>query len=397
MSAPVYLDYNATTPCDPLVIQEMLPYLGEKFGNPDSRTHLYGWLASDALEDSRQRLANCLGVHADDLFFTSGATEALNAALLGLVHKEGETRGHIITCVTEHKAVLAPCEYLEQQGVRVTYLEVDGQGMINMDSLKNSITEDTLFMALMHANNETGVIHPVKEMGELAKSRGVYFISDLSQALGKIPLDDFSELGIDIACFSSHKVYGPKGVGALYVKDGRGKNALPGLIKGGGQERGFRSGTVNVPGVVGFVKAVELACESVSKESERIKKLRDHLETSLLKIEETTGNGFHAHRLPHVSNISFGYLDGETLLRALSKELAVSNGSACNSIGVNSSYVLQAMGVEKSLAAASLRLSLGRYTTSEEIEVASSVIHREVARLREDNILWERRKKTVRH
>ncbi len=395
MPAPIYLDYNATTPCDPLVIEEMLPYFRDTFGNPDSSTHLYGWLAADALQDGRERLAQCLGVEADDLFFSSGATEAINASLRGLAEKEKGSRNHIITCNTEHKATLAVCEFLEKQGTQVTYLKVDSQGMIDMDDLEQNIKENTFLITLMYANNETGAIHPLREIGQLAKKHGLTFMTDATQALGKIPLGNLDDLGIDMACFSSHKVYGPKGVGALYIRESKRENALHALIHGGGQERGFRSGTVNVAGVVGFIKAVELACDCLEKESKRITELRDHLENNLLNIEETFGNSLMAPRLPNVTNISFRYLDGETFLRALSKDLALSNGSACNSIGIESSYVLQAMGVEKTVAAASLRLSLGRYTTKEEIESAISIIGREAARLREDNILWERRHKNA--
>ena len=392
MSAPIYLDYNATTPCDSLVIKEMLPYFNENFGNPDSRTHRYGWLAGDVLENARERLAQSLAVQAKNLFFNSGSTEAINTALRGLAERETK-RNHIITCETEHKATLAVCEYLAQSGCEITYLQVDEQGMIDLDDLAKAIKNKTFAIALMYANNETGVIHPIKEIGRLAQKHGVTFMTDATQALSKISLGNFDELGVDIACFSAHKVYGPKGVGAMYLKDGHKKNALPALIHGGGQETGFRSGTVNLPGIVGFVKAVEisLAENFFPHENLRLTNLRDHLENELLQVEQTVGNGVHALRLPNVTNISFRYLDGEAFLRALSKDLAVSNGSACNSLGIKSSYVLQSMGVEKNLAAASLRLSLGRYTTAADIETAITVIDNTARQLRENNILWERR------
>ena len=398
MSKPIYLDYNATTPCDPLVIEEMIPFFSERFGNSDSRTHLFGWLAEDALETARKRLGNFLKVDPGELFFTSGATESINLGLMGLREKarnENSAKNHIITCKTEHKAVLAVCEHLETQGVDVTYLDVNEQGMINQDELKQQIKSETFLICLMYANNETGVIHPIQDIALIAKKHGLYFMTDATQALGKIALGDLSETGVDVACFSAHKIYGPKGVGAVYIKGGKVTESLPPLIHGGGQEKGIRSGTVNVAGIAGFIKAVELACEKLDQESKRLSQLRNHMEKQLLEIDESFGNSTDGPRLPNVTNISFRYLDGESFFRALSKDLAVSNGSACNSIGVKSSYVLQAMGVDQETAASSLRLSMGRYTTPEEIETAISIIKREVSRLREGNILWARRKSST--
>ena len=371
---PIYLDYNATTPVDERVLEKMLPFFRTQFGNAASIQHIYGWDAEEAVDHAREQIARLIGAKSKDIVFTSGATEAINLAIRGVVDwKEGD---HLVTCKTEHKAVLDTCEYLERLGVNITYVGVNKSGLIDLDELKSSISGQTKMISIMYANNETGVLQPVLEISHICKARGILFFSDMTQAVGKIPCD-FNELEIDLAAFSSHKLYGPKGVGALFTK---GHSVQP-MILGGGHENGIRSGTLNVPGIVGFGKACDLAGKEMKDEGERLKGLRDELENELLKITGVKVNGSNASRLPHVSNISFEQIDGSKLVRTL-KGLAVSQGSACNSAVIEPSHVLTAIGHSSELAHSSIRFSLGRFTTTLEIEKTTKIVKAAVEKLR---------------
>ncbi|WP_224491623.1 cysteine desulfurase family protein [Robertkochia flava] len=387
--AQIYLDYNATTPCDSRVAESMWPYFTEHFGNASSSHHPYGWLAKDALEEATGVIAAALGVQARELVFTSGSTESINSVLKGVFRKSGAERNHIITSKAEHKAVLDVCAYLETQGAKVTYLDVTPKGLIDMEQLEQTISENTLIVAVMLANNETGVIQELDQIAALCKTCGSLLFSDATQALGKIGLGNFFDL-VDFACFSGHKLYGPKGIGLTYISEER-KDVLDPFIHGGGQQSGWRGGTYNTPAIVGLAKAVRLAVDQQVEEGKRLGELRDQLEHGLLGIEETVINGSHVNRLPNTLNISFKYVDGEALLRALSTHMAVSNGSACNSASVNPSHVLKAMGLATDLAFSSLRFSLGRYTTPQDVEKVIDLVIREVSGQRASNILWERR------
>ncbi len=389
MYPQLYFDYNATTPCDPAVVEAMLPYFEEHFGNPSS-SHAYGWLAKDAVEEARNQIADNLMVGPNELLFTSGATESINQILKG-VGRLGKAKGnHMITTQAEHKAVLDTCAYLEDTGFEVTYLEVDGQGHISPDQLREALRPDTLMVSVMYANNETGVIQPLEDIAELTRANGTLLFSDTTQALGKVPVQEVLDL-VDFACFSGHKIYGPKGIGLTYIKNNEGDSMLPSFVQGGGQQRAQRGGTINTPLIVGLAKAVVLACEHLPAEQNRLSDLRDRLDQGLSGIEMAVSNNEAVERLPNTSHFSFPYVDGASLLTALSRQIAVSNGSACNSASVEPSHVLRAMGVERSLAYASLRLSLGRYTTAGDIDRAIGIISGAVAAQRENNILWERR------
>ncbi|WP_436515182.1 cysteine desulfurase family protein [Ekhidna sp. To15] len=372
---PIYLDYNATTPVDEQVLEEMLPYFTSKFGNASSVQHTFGWDAEEAIDISREKVAKSIGAKPSEIIFTSGATEAINLALFGS-YNEGE-KNHIITSKTEHKAVLDTCEELEKRGAKITYLKVDRNGIIDLNELKASISDQTLLVSIMSANNETGVLQPMDEIGEICKERNILLFSDATQALGKTPLN-LEEANIDMAAFSAHKMYGPKGVGALYI--GKQSNLQPQAF-GGGHEKGLRSGTQNVPGIVGFGKACEVANNLIENEIERLSQLRDWLEKELLQLGSTTINGEKANRLSHVANVSFENVEGNKLMRAL-KGLAVSQGSACNSSVIEPSHVLKAMGLNDRLAYASLRISLGRQTTEEEVRKAVQIIRGSVEQLR---------------
>ena len=389
MKNSIYFDFNATTPCDPEVVEAMLPYFSETFGNASSQHHAFGWLASDALEKSAHSIAQGLGVSPNELVFTSGATESINAIIKGVyAHSKGK-KNHIITVKTEHKAVLDVCNYLEQSGARVTYLDVDQNGLIDLDALEEAITAQTLLVAVMWANNETGVLQPLAKISTLCKKHHVLFFSDATQALGKIPLDDFFSL-VDFACFSAHKIYGPKGMGLMFIKSTVAQE-LGSFIQGGGQQRKLRGGTYNIPGIVGMAKAMEINLIKVDENTENYLPLREALEKGLAQIEGTTINAFDVERLPNTVNISFSHVDGEQLLNALSPYLAVSNGSACNSASVFPSHVLTAMGVATTLAFSSLRISMGKYTTEEGVRFAVEKIAASVTQLREKNVLWSQR------
>lgn len=376
---PIYLDYNATTPVDPEVVEAMLPYFTEKFGNAASMQHAFGWEAEEALDLSREQVAQLIRAKPSELVFTSGATEAINLALRGVFEKQGSVKNHIITCATEHKAVLDCCKVLEQAGATLTILGVDENGLIDLGELEKALTNDTLMVAVMHANNETGVLQPIGQIADLVHEHGALVFADLTQSAGKVPVD-IESLKVDFAAFSSHKLYGPKGMGALYI-DGNASLELAPQIVGGGHEKGLRSGTVNIPGVVGFGKACQLAKDCVDTEVERLNELRNKMEKDLAVLGGVKINGIKADRLPHVLNLSFSDVDGNRLLRAL-KGLAVSQGSACNSSVLEPSHVLKAMGLSDASALASLRISLGRFTTKEEIGIATKKIRGVIDQLR---------------
>lgn len=378
---PVYFDYNATTPCDPLVVAEMLPYFSEAFGNAASHSHAFGWAAEEAVTLARERVARLIGAEAREIIFTSGATEADNLALKGVFDKYAAKGKHVITCQTEHKAVLDTCKHIERMGGEVTYLPVDAQGLVQPVQVASAIRPNTILIALMYANNETGVLQPIREISAIARGHGVLFFCDATQAVGKVPVDVRAD-GIDLLALSAHKMYGPKGVGALYVRRRDPRVALTPQMDGGGHERNMRSGTLNVPGIVGLGKAAEQCLSVMDTEGPRLAGLRDHLENALLALGDTRLNGHPVLRLPHVTNISFRYIESQSLMRSIAKELALSSGSACTSASPEPSYVLKAMGLEDELAHASLRFSLGRFTNREEIDYAIDYLSAAISRLR---------------
>ena len=378
----IYLDYNATTPVDKKVLETMLPYFLENFGNSSS-DHVFGWDANEAVEIAREQIGNLINAKATAIVFTSGATEAANLALFGFCKANSSKGNHIVSCKTEHKAVLDTLRALEQEGFNVTYLEVDAQGNIDLEDLERAITSETILVSLMLANNETGLIYPMQEIEKIVHAKGAKLMSDITQAVGKIPVD-LKELNLDMAVFSSHKIYGPKGVGALYINK-KNKIEIDATIFGGGQERGLRPGTINVPGIVGFGKAAEIAAAEMDEESIRVSILRDHLEKQLQEIEDVQINSQNSNRLPNTTNISFKNIDGSQLLRKLSS-LAISRGSACTSITVKPSHVLKAMGLNDELALASFRISLGRNTTQEDMAFAIDEIKSCVNQLKEAEV-----------
>lgn len=382
LKLPVYLDYNATTPMNPRVLEAMLPYFLERFGNAASRSHAFGWEAKEAVDHARERVAGLIGADPTEIIFTSGATEADNLALKGVFEMYAAKGNHIITVATEHKAVLDTCKHIEKTGGEVTYLPVNSEGLIDLKELEGAIKASTILIAVMYANNEIGTIMPVREISAIAHKHGILFFSDATQAVGKIPVN-VNEDGIDLMAFSAHKIYGPKGVGGLYVRRKNPRVRLTAQIDGGGHEKGMRSGTLNVPGIVGFGKACELCRQEMEEETKRIGKLRDKLEIELLKLQGTAVNGSREHRLPHLTNISFRYVEGEGLLMGFNKNLALSSGSACNSESMGPSYVLKALGLEDDLANSSLRFGLGRFTTEEEIDYTIKEIRETVLKLRE--------------
>jgi len=388
LKLPIYLDHNATTPMDPRVLEAMLPYFVENFGNAASRNHSFGWHAEEAVDYAREQIAQLIGADPKEIIFTSGATEGNNLGIKGVYEMYASKGNHIITCTTEHKAVLDTCKHLEKLGAEVTYLEVQPDGLIDLKQLEAAMKPTTILVAIMYANNEIGVIQPVKEIGAIAKKHGALFFTDAVQAVGKIPVDVIAD-GIDIMSFTAHKMYGPKGVGALYVRRKNPRVKVTAQIDGGGHERGMRSGTLNVPGIVGFGKAAEIAKTDMAGDTERVSKLRDKLENALTLIDETYVNGNPAHRLPHVSNISFKYVEGEGLMMGFNKDIALSSGSACTSASLEPSYVLKALGLGDDLAHSSLRFGLGRYTTEEQIDFTIKAVTDTVLKLREMSPLWE--------
>lgn len=377
----IYLDYNATTPCDPQVVEAMLPYFIQKFGNAASRTHPYGWIADEGVEKARKQVAALINASEQEVIFTSGATEGCNLALKGVFELYTVKGNHIITCATEHKAVLDSCAHLEQKGAEVTYLSVDKDGLISLEELEAAIKPETVLIAIMYANNETGVIQPVKEIGAIAKKHKVLFFSDATQAAGKIPVDVQKD-DIDILAMSAHKIYGPKGVGALYIRRRNPRVSLKAQIDGGGHERGFRSGTLNVPGIAGLGEACRIAGGQMDTEGRQLAALRDRLENALLETGDVVVNGSTIYRMPHVSNLSFKRLKAERLISVLNSEIAFSVGSACTSASKAPSHVLEAMGLTTDELSGAIRFSLGRFTTAAEIDEAIILIKTQIDRLK---------------
>src|SRR4029079_794861 len=391
---PIYLDHNATTPCDPRVVEAMIPYFTNSFGNAASRNHPFGWQAEEAVDYAREQVAKLIGADPKEIIFTSGATESDNLAIKGVYEMYASKGNHIITATTEHKAVLDTCKHIEKLGGEVTYLKVQADGLIDLKELEAAIKPTTILIAIMYANNEIGVIQPVKEISTIAKKHGVLFFTDGTQSVGKIPVDVQKD-GIDIMAFSAHKMYGPKGIGGLYVRRKNPRVKVTAQMDGGGHERGMRSGTLNVPGIVGFGKACEICRLDMETDTQRIKYLRDKLENELLKIEESYLNGNKEHRLPHVCNISFKYVEGEGLMMGFNKNIAVSSGSACTSASLEPSYVLKALGLGDDLAHSSLRFGLARFTTEEQIDYTVEQVTNTVNKLREMSTLWEMYKEGI--
>ncbi|HEY4650566.1 MAG TPA: IscS subfamily cysteine desulfurase [Pontibacter sp.] len=393
LTFPIYLDNNATTPLDPRVLDTMLPYFTNKFGNAASRNHAFGWHAEEAVDYAREQIASLINCNSKEIIFTSGATESDNLAIKGVFEMYASKGNHIITATTEHKAVLDTCKHIEKIGGKVTYLPVNEQGLIDLKELEQAITDKTILISIMYANNEVGVIQPIREISKIAKKHGILFFTDATQAVGKIPVDVEAD-GIDLMAFSGHKMYGPKGVGALYVRRKNPRVKVTAQMDGGGHERGMRSGTLNVPGIVGLGKACELARQEMEADTARISAMRDRLEKELLTIEESYVNGSVEHRLPHVSNISFKYVEGEGLMMGV-KDIAVSSGSACTSASLEPSYVLKALGLSDDLAHSSLRFGLSRFTTDEEVDFAINHVKEAVTKLREMSPLWEMYKEGI--
>ena len=367
LKLPIYLDNNATTPVDPEVLQAMLPYFREHFGNAASRSHSFGWTAEEAVKQAREQVGQLIQANPSEIVFTSGATEAINLALKGVFEVYGQAGKHIITCSTEHKAVLDTCKHLEKLGADITFLPVNSYGTIDLSLLESAIRPDTILISIMLANNETGVLQPVKEIGAIAKQHGIIFFTDATQAAGKIPVDVQAD-NIDMLCMSAHKIYGPKGVGALYVRRKNPRVNLAAQIDGGGHERGMRSGTLNVPGIVALGKSCAICLQQMDEESRSIGALRDQLEQGLTQMKNITVNGSIIHRLPNVTNLAFAGIAGNKLLTEISRTIAVSSGSACTSANPEPSHVLKAMKLNDELAKSSIRFGLGRFTTREEIE-----------------------------
>ncbi|HVY73861.1 MAG TPA: IscS subfamily cysteine desulfurase [Puia sp.] len=382
---PIYLDYNATTPCDQKVLDAMLPYFTHKFGNAASRSHAYGWEAEEAVKFAREQVAALINAIPEEIVFTSGATESANLALKGVFEMYGAKGKHLIVAATEHKAVMDTALHLERLGAEISWLGVNADGLINLQELEGAIRTDTLLIAVMYANNETGVVQPIRRIGEIAKRHQVLFFSDATQAIGKVSVDVIRD-HIDVMAFSAHKIYGPKGVGALYVRRKQPRVRLSAQMDGGGHERGFRSGTLNVPGIVGFGKAAAICLEKMEPEARRQEALRNKLEAGLLNIEGTVLNGGSKSRLPQTINVSFRGIEGNSLIAGINKEIAVSSGSACTSALPEPSHVLKAMGLDDELANSALRFALGRETTEKEIDFVIDRIGSVVKQFREKQL-----------
>ena len=394
LKIPVYMDNHATTPVDPRVLDAMMPYFTEKFGNAASRNHSFGWAGEEGVENARAQVAKLINASPKEIIFTSGATESNNLAIKGVAEMYREKGNHIITQVTEHKAVLDTCKRLEKYGYEVTYLPVEKDGRINLDDLRRAITPKTILISIMYANNEIGVIQPIEEIGKIAKEMGVFFHVDGVQAAGKVPIDVQRD-GIDLLSISAHKLYGPKGVGALYVRRKNPRVQLSAIIDGGGHERGMRSGTLNVTGIVGLGKACEICQQEMAAETKKLSGLRDRLKNAIMsQLDECFINGSMEHRLPHNINISFAFVEGESLLMGIN-DIAVSSGSACTSATLEPSYVLKALGVGEDLAHTSIRFGLGRFNTEEEVDYVVSRVAETVNRLRELSPLYEMAKEGV--
>ena len=384
---PIYLDYQATTPMDPRVLEAMMPYFTHKFGNAHSRSHSYGWEAEEGVEKARAQIAKLIGADEKEVIYTSGATESNNLAIKGVAEFYKDRRNHIVTTVTEHKCVLDTCRHLEQEGFTVTYLPVQQNGLVDLDRLREAVTDKTVVVSIMAVNNEIGVIQPLAEIGKICREKGAFFHTDAAQAVGKIPLD-VEAMNIDLMSISGHKIYGPKGIGALYVRR-RPRVRLAAMIHGGGQERGFRSGTLPTPLCIGIGEACEIAMKEMDAEAQRLTKLRDRMLKGLQsKLTDIVVNGDLDQRIPGNLNISFAYVEGESLMMGI-KNLAVSSGSACTSASLEPSYVLRALGVEEEMAHTSLRIGLGRFTTEHEVDTAVDELVRHVNKLREMSPLWE--------
>lgn len=387
LKKPIYLDYQATTPTDPRVVEAMMPYFTEKFGNPHSRSHAYGWETEEAIEIAREQIADLINANPKEIVFTSGATESNNLAIKGIALYNKEKKNHIVTVATEHKCVLDSCRHLEAEGFEVTYLPVSENGLVDLEQLRSAIRDTTSIVSVMTVNNEIGVIQPIKEIGAICREKKVYFHTDAAQAFGKMPLD-VEEMNIDLMSISGHKIYGPKGVGALYVRR-RPRVRLRALIHGGGQERGMRSGTLPTPFIVGLGRAAEIAKLEMEKDREHVARLSKKFCDSIFnKIPDVFLNGDEVHRIDGNLNISFAYIEGESLIMAI-RDLAVSSGSACTSASLEPSYVLRALGVEEAMAHTSIRFGIGRFTTEEEIDHAIKSVTSAINKLRELSPLWE--------
>jgi cysteine desulfurase len=394
MKLPIYMDYHATTPMDPRVFEAMKPYFLQTFGNAASRNHSFGWEAEEAVEKSRKQIASLIGATAKEIVFTSGATESNNLALKGVAEMYAEKGNHIITAATEHKAILDTCKRLEKHGVRVTYLPVQTNGLVDLDQLQAAITDKTVLISIMYANNEIGVIQPIAELGKIAKARGVLLHTDATQAVGKVPVNVIQD-NVDLMSLSGHKMYGPKGVGALYVRRKSPRVQITAQMDGGGHERGMRSGTLNVPGIVGLGEACALCQAEMPEESKRMAFLRDKLRDKLqAELDETYINGTQEHRLPNNLNISFAYVEGESLLMGIN-DIAVSSGSACTSATLEPSYVLKALGAGDDLAHSSIRFGLGRFNTEAEVDYVAAKVIDVVKKLRELSPLYEMAKEGI--
>ena len=394
LKLPIYLDNNSTTPMDPRVLEAMTPYFLNHYGNAASRNHPFGWEAEEAVDYAREQVAKLIGADPKEIIFTSGATEGDNLGIKGIYEMYASKGNHIITATTEHKAVLDTCKHIEKTGGEVTYLQVQPDGLIDLKELEAAIKPTTILIAIMYANNEIGTVMPIKEISAIARKHGVLVFTDGTQAVGKIPVD-VNKDGIDLMAFTAHKMYGPKGVGALYVRRKNPRVKVTAQIDGGGHERGMRSGTLNVPGIVGFGKACEICMTDMEADNKRIVVMRDKLETELMNLEEAYINGSTEHRLPHVTNISFKHVEGEGLLMGFNKNIALSSGSACTSASLEPSYVLKALGLGDDLAHSSLRFGLSRFTKDEEIDYTIKAISETVLKLREMSPLWEMYKEGI--
>ena len=394
MKLPIYLDNNATTQVDPRVFEVMIPFFLNDFGNAASKSHPFGWKAEEAVDYAREQIAALIGANEKEIIFTSGATESNNLAIKGVYEMYAAKGNHFITVTTEHKAVLDACKHLEKLGAEITYLPVGSDGLLKVEQVAEAIKPNTVLVSVMYGNNELGVIQPIREIGKLCKEKGVLFHTDATQAVGKIPVDVLAD-NIDLMSFTAHKMYGPKGIGALYVRRKNPRVKVTAQMDGGGHERGMRSGTLNVTGIVGFGKACELCMNEMEADAKRISVMRDKLENELMKIEEAYVNGSREHRLPHVANISFKHVEGEGLLMGFNKNIALSSGSACTSASLEPSYVLKALGLGDDLAHSSLRFGLSRFTTDEEIDYTIKSITDTVLKLREMSPLWEMYKEGI--
>jgi len=390
----IYLDNNSTTPTDPRVVDAMIPFFYENPGNAASRSHPFGWKAEEAVDYAREQIANLIGADSKEIIFTSGATESDNLAIKGVFEMYSRKGNHIVTLQTEHKAVLDTCKKIEKLGGEVTYLSVGKNGLVDLDELRAAIKDNTILVSIMWANNETGVIQPMKEIGDICRDKGVLFMSDATQAVGKIPVNP-KEVGVHLMAFTGHKMYGPKGVGALFVNRKNPRVKVTAQMDGGGHERGMRSGTLNVPGIVGFGKAAEIAQQDMAADADRLSKMRDRLETSLMaNLEEVYINGSVDHRMPHVTNLSFKHVEGEGLMMTFNN-IAVSSGSACTSASLEPSYVLMALGLGDDLAHSSIRFSLGRFNTDDDVDFAIDALTKGVTHMRDLSPIWEMYKEGV--